>query len=227
MVILLLAICMVNCSERNEDAPSINTVHARTWVDPNLMGSEAFHGTEVNLEGVLDCLKCHDIEADTGEFVPGCFTCHFGPDGSRVPLGANWIHGRDGHEDYTVERDVCNTCHELARSFDAGPGTCHNCHGSGEEHILGRPWLDRESSQFHGNQSQDGCSNCHNLSNDCYECHFGPTGRKSPPGSSWPHGRIDNHNDQEDDAGVCNRCHLLSRSYRGEPDSSCHDCHHD
>jgi hypothetical protein len=226
---LLVVACVIGCSERNEDAPYDGKVHTRAWIDLNLMGTAVFHGTEVRLEGVLECAKCHDIDQGAGEFVPGCFTCHFGSDGSREPVGSNWIHGRDSHEDYTTEGEVCNTCHELARGFDAGPGICHNCHGSGVEHVLGQPWLDRDSPRFHGDLPQDNCSICHNLSTNCNECHFGPTGRKSPPGSSWPHGRIDNHNDQEDYDNVCDRCHSLSRSYRGdpklEPDGDCHYCH--
>ena len=224
---ILLASCLVGCSEKNEDAPYANQVHARSWTDPNLMGSAVFHGTEVVRTGDVACVKCHDLDGRAGAFVPGCFTCHFGPDGSRSPEGSNWIHGRDSHEVYTADREVCNACHDVGRDYNAGPGICHNCHGSGEEHILGRLWLDRDSDQFHGDQPQDDCGICHNLSTNCNECHFGPTGRKSPPGSGWSHGTIDNHNDQENYAGVCNRCHVLSRSYRGEPDSSCHDCHDD
>ena len=226
-IFLLLLAGVVNCSEKNENAPFDNKVHTPAWANLNLMGTDAFHGFEVKREGVWECVKCHDIDDGGLDPIPGCYTCHFGPDGSRAPQGSNWIHDRDGHENYPDNKDVCNTCHGLARGFDAGPGICHNCHGSGEEHDLGRPWLDRDSPEFHGDQPQDDCSICHTLSTHCSECHFGPTGRKSPPGSDWPHGTIDNHNDQEAYADVCNRCHLLSRSYRGEPDSSCHDCHDD
>lgn len=218
----------MSCSEKNADAPFYNKVHSQTWLDPNFVNTELFHGFQTNTQTMERCMKCHEIYSDGNQYVPGCLKCHFDPYGSRVPAGADWTHGRDGHEDFQENRTVCNKCHDVGRRFNAGPGICHNCHGFGEEHVLGQPWLDQDSPQFHGDQPQEDCAICHNLSTNCNECHFGPTGAKSPPGSGWPHGREDNHNDQKAYSAVCNRCHALTQSYRNEPDDpECHVCHNE
>ena len=107
------------------------------------------------------------------------------------------------------------------------PDICHDCHGPGTTHALGQPWLDSDQADYHGNQPQENCATCHDLSADCNQCHFGATGSKSPPGSGWPHGEKDNHNDQEKYRQVCIQCHTLTQAYRNEPDDphclTCHD----
>lgn len=228
ITLVVLMLFPLACSEKNTDAPDYNKVHTEDWYNPQYLSNTVFHGTEVKRQGTSACSKCHEIYSEGQENIPGCFKCHFGPDGSREPVGSDWVHGLERHDEYQNDQAVCNSCHDVGRSFGTGPGICHNCHGSGEEHILGQPWLDRDSDQFHGDQSKDDCAICHNLSIDCYQCHFGPTGSKSPPGSNWPHGREDGHNDQERYASICNQCHDLTQAYRGEPDDpECHTCHDD
>ncbi|MBW2298412.1 MAG: hypothetical protein JRF32_12485 [Deltaproteobacteria bacterium] len=92
--------------------------------------------------------------------------------------------------------------------------------------MVGQAWLDSSLPDYHGNQPQQDCADCHDLAVRCYQCHFGETGSKSPIGSGWPHGVIDGHNDRESFIATCNRCHGLTRTYRNEP-AGCHDCHDD
>ena len=225
MVLLFL---IMACSEKNADAPDYNKVHQEAWYNTQYLNEAPFHGTEVKTQGTDSCIKCHDIYGQGRENIPGCYKCHFGPDGSKVPGDSDWVHGLERHEEFSDDQSVCNSCHEVGRSFGTGPGICHNCHGSGETHVLGQAWLDSTLPDYHGNQPQQDCDSCHNLSTDCYQCHFGPTGGKSPPGSNWPHGREDNHNDQKSYSAICNQCHSLTQLYRNEPnDPECHVCHND
>jgi hypothetical protein len=91
---------------------------------------------------------------------------------------------------------------------------------------LGQPWLDKNSPDFHGATALADCSDCHNLSQKCFQCHFGQDGSKSPPGTGWSHGDNSEHEDYESYQNTCNLCHDLNRSYGNEP-ASCHDCHED
>ena len=224
--LVLLVLVITACSEKNADAPLYNKVHPELWNNTLYVNAETFHGAEVQFEGNLSCAKCHDIYGKGEENLPGCYTCHFGPDGNRVPIGSDWTHGLTRHEEFESERDVCNACHDQGRAYGTGPGICHDCHGPGVTHAMGQPWLDSSESDYHGNQLQQDCAACHDLAVDCSQCHFGSTGSKSPPESSWPHGRIDNHNDQKQYYQVCNECHSLTQAYRNEPDDpECHVCH--
>ena len=227
LVVLFLGCTLAACSEKNAEAPYYNQVHNQSWLDPNGINTEQFHGHQTYDPQTSGCGICHDLSASDAAPVPGCLQCHFDINGSRVPSGSQWSHGRDGHETFQDDLPVCNACHDVHRRFDTGLTICHDCHGSGEEHVLGRPWLDRESTEFHGDQPQQDCDVCHSLATDCSQCHFGPDGSKSPGGSGRSHGPNDDHEELERYGSTCNRCHFLSRSYRGQPDSSCHDCHDD
>lgn len=224
ITLVVLMLFPLACSEKNSDAPDYNKVHTEDWYNPQYLSNTVFHGTEVKRQGTSACSKCHEIYSEGQENIPGCFKCHFGPDGSREPVSADWAHGLERHEAFPDDQAVCNSCHEVGRSFGTGPGICHNCHGSGEEHILGQPWLDPKSAQFHGPLPQDECANCHNMSLDCNKCHFGPTGSKAPIGSGWLHGNNDGHKDFENKNATCGQCHTLNRSYDNGP-GICHDCH--
>jgi hypothetical protein len=155
-------------------------------------------------ENLKYCTDCHD-EAD--EYIPYRRYVH-------TPLFM------ENHRPVVTQNvEVCYTCHSSR--------FCNDCHEI-ETHVLGQAWLDSTLPGYHGNQPQQDCDNCHNLSTDCYQCHFGPTGRKSPPGSNWPHGREDNHNDQKSYSAICNQCHSLTQEYRDEPDDpECHVCHNE
>ena len=87
-------------------------------------------------------------------------------------------------------------------------------------HPLEDPWLDKTSPYFHGKSSLD-CSECHNLATECNECHFGPSGSKSP--SDWIH-EAETHDHLAGSSTVCNICHELNRALGNGPDP-CHDCH--
>lgn len=224
LTLVVLMFFPVACSEKNTDAPDYNKVHVEDWCNPQYVNNAVFHGTEVKRQGASSCVKCHDIYSEGQENIPGCFKCHFGPDGSREPVGSDWVHGLERHEGYQNDQAVCNSCHDVGRSFGTGPGICHNCHGSGDEHIMGQPWLDYKSPQFHGDTPQDECANCHNTTNDCNACHFGASGSKAPIGSGWLHGNNDGHKDFEDQNATCSQCHTLNRSYDNGLET-CHDCH--
>ena len=222
--LLMLVFFVLACSEQNADAPDYDKVHPQTWSNPQFINAEPFHGSEVVTQGTASCVKCHDIDGEGQKDIPGCFKCHFSPDGSKVPEGSDWTHGEEGHMEFEENQSVCNRCHEVERSFGTGPGICHNCHGPGETHVLGQAWLDSNSPQFHGPVPQDECANCHDISQDCSQCHFGSTGSKAPIGSGWLHGNNDGHRDYENRIDTCNQCHTLDRSYGNGP-ASCHDCH--
>ena len=224
--LLMLVFFVLACSEQNADAPDYDKVHPQTWSNPQFINAEPFHGSEVVTQGTASCVKCHDIDGEGQKDIPGCFKCHFSPDGSKVPEGSDWTHGEEGHMEFEENQSVCNRCHEVERSFGTGPGICHNCHGPGETHVLGQAWLDSKSPQFHGPVPQDECANCHDISQDCSQCHFGPTGSKAPIGSGWLHGNNNEHEDYENQRATCNQCHTLNRSYGNGP-ARCHDCHDD
>jgi hypothetical protein len=224
ILLLMVVIVQANCSDPNRDAPLSTDVHPRSWNNTQFLKSEGFHGVAVINQGTASCLICHGNNLQGSENIPGCYTCHFGPDGSRVPNETGWIHGQDQHSGLEAYMSVCNECHRIQRIFDTGPYACHDCHGEGADHVLGQVWLDKKSQLFHGDMSLDSCSNCHKLSQTCSECHFGTTGSKTPPGSGWNHGNNEAHQDYADFAGTCNQCHNLNRSYGNAP-AGCHDCH--
>lgn len=223
---LVMLLFSLGCSDKNPAAPVYNKVHVQAWYNPLFLNTEHFHGTTVTAQGTASCIKCHDINGEGRENIPGCYKCHFGPDGSKAPVESDWMHDLEGHSQLQDNQTVCNYCHYFERDLGTGPGVCHDCHGSGDNHVLGQEWLDRNSQQFHGNEPQDDCSTCHNLSIKCNQCHFGATGSKSPAGSGWTHGNNEEHREYESYIATCNQCHTLNRSYGNEP-SNCHDCHED
>ncbi len=182
-------------------------VTGQAWLDKK---SSQFHGGSS-----LNCAQCHSVPAE-------CTECHFGAGGQRSPDG--WTHGLNtAHHNYTNQATVCNACHDLNRRYGNAPDNCHDCHGSGAAtHVTGQAWLDKKSSQFHGNSSLD-CAQCHSMPADCTECHFGANGQRSPDG--WTHG-FTGHRSYSNQAAVCTTCHNLNRSYGNAP-GSCHDCHGD
>ena len=115
---------------------------------------------------------------------------------------------------------VCNTCHDLNRSYGNRPPICHDCHGLPSSHVTGEAWLNRTSPDFHGSSTLT-CADCHDLGTECNACHFGASGNTSPTG--WTHGTTP-HDQLEAEGDVCNSCHDLNRGYGNGPES-CHDCH--
>ena len=227
LVLLLIAgvgFVTIGCSSPSPEAPNTDQTHPGRYANPAYSASTAFHGTDVNVSGTDGCMSCHGRDLAGTDTVPGCTDCHFDAGGSRVPPGSNWIHGLNQHRDYPDDQTICNRCHDNLRRFGQPPAFCHNCHGSGLNHILDRPWLDRNSADFHGSADLTDCGNCHELSAKCGECHFGTAGSKAPPASGWTHGNNGAHQDYGADQDVCNRCHELDRSYGIGP-VACHDCH--
>lgn len=224
--LLVLMFFTLACSEKNSEAPYYSKVHFQAWYNPQFVNTEQFHGTDVEAQGTASCIKCHDINEEGQKDIPGCFKCHFGTDGSKVPAESDWTHGFEHHIEFQDNQTVCNYCHDFERYFGTGPDTCHDCHGAGESHVLGQEWLDPNSQQFHGASSQEDCSTCHDLSVKCSQCHFGPTGSKAPIGSGWEHGNNEDHRNYVSYMDTCNQCHTLNRLYGNEP-SNCHDCHED
>jgi hypothetical protein len=212
------------CSSPNSAAPASDQAHSGRYADPAYSASAAFHGTEVNAAGTDGCISCHGRDLAGTDTVPGCTDCHFDAWGSRVPPGSGWVHGSDQHLNYAGVQAVCNRCHDTFRRFDMTPAYCHDCHGPGINHILGRPWLDRSSLDFHGSADLTDCGSCHDLAAKCAECHFGTGGSKAPPSSGWTHGNNAAHQNFSAEQSVCNLCHALDRSYGYGP-AACHDCH--
>ena len=198
--------------------------HDAEWTNPQFKDTKDFHGTVViNRGSTTLCKACHGSDLKGLGEIPGCYKCHFGPEGSRSPSGSSWNHGMAQHESLRPEEPMCNTCHELYRSNGLAPNTCHDCHSiSPETHPLGQSWLDKKSPDFHGKSTLD-CSTCHDLKTKCSTCHFGATGSQLPPGSGWSHGTTP-HNQLASSEAVCNKCHTLDRSYGNGP-ATCHDCH--
>ncbi len=224
LVLFNIAFLTLSCTNPNTDAPSSGSVHTKSWNNPELLGSNDFHGTKTSQDGSDACRLCHGKHLNGSGDIPGCFDCHFGPDGSQAPSGSGWIHGQNPHDAYESYQNVCNACHEIRRQFNLDPQPCHDCHGPGTNHALGQAWLDNNSPQFHGNEPTDACSDCHEVITFCAACHFDASGSKSPLGSGWDHGDNDDHKNFKDVADVCNQCHSLNRSYGNEP-AACHDCH--
>jgi hypothetical protein len=221
---LMMVLFINGCSDKNPDAPLFGNTHLLSWSDPQFMGTDKFHGDNVKTQGTSECATCHSSDLNGQEEVIGCRECHFTSDGSKVPVEAEWVHGQDRHNEFEADSAVCNTCHTHERRFDADPEACHDCHGEGNNHVLGRALLNRGSSNFHGTGSIDTCSNCHDVSTKCYQCHFGSSGSKSPQGSGWTHGNNTQHANYVSSQATCNECHDLNRSYGNGP-TSCHDCH--
>lgn len=183
--------------------PSGIHVTGESWLNKT---SPDFHGSSS-----LNCAECHDLSTE-------CSECHLDPSGSKST--SDWVHGTASHAHLTGSGPVCNTCHDLNRSYGNGPGACHDCHSLTGIHVTGEAWFNSSSPDFHGNSSLE-CVDCHDLNNECNECHFGASGNKSP--GDWVHGT--NPNDELFvSSSVCNSCHELSRGFGSGP-SACHDCH--
>jgi predicted CxxxxCH...CXXCH cytochrome family protein len=221
-MVLMVAVACTGCKKTEKPYNH----RSETWLNPIYNAGPGSHGGIVQKRGsTVLCALCHGRQLQGENGLPGCDTCHFGPDGSRTPDAAAWQHGIASHATRKSEGAVCNACHDLYRSYGLGPKTCHNCHeGSNAPHQAGQPWLDRKNADFHGASSLQ-CSSCHDQTTKCATCHFGPTGSKAPQGSSWEHGTIPHDNETlESNQAVCNQCHTLNRSYGNGP-ISCHDCH--
>ena len=223
VVIVFVGLMQAGCSQPNSDAPPPGQVHAINYTNPE---SGVFNGIEVNASGADGCISCHGNNLTGSGSISGCYDCHFDPQGSPVPPNTGWTHGLDGHVDFIAYQDVCYNCHNTVRRFGLPPEYCHYCHGDGLIHDLEPLWLDKNDSGFHGAAALADCSNCHDLSQKCFLCHFGQDGSKSPPGSGWDHGDNSEHEDYKSYQNTCNLCHDLNRGYGYEP-ASCHDCHDD
>jgi len=224
---LVAVLAMAKCTDSSWESPANGPVHPPSWINTQLLGTKEFHGTTARAYGTEVCEPCHGSDLKGEEGVFGCYQCHFGPNGSRIPEGTDWNHEQDRHLEFEINHQVCNSCHALERSFNTGPQGCHNCHGEGIGHVLGQPWLDKKSSDFHGTTPLENCSDCHIASEKCAQCHFGETGSRSPPGSGWVHdgdGDNEDHREYERYLTTCNQCHKTNRSYANGPES-CHDCH--
>jgi len=195
----------------------------QAWLDPN---SPTFHGTDPTVPD--GCAACHGTDFMGGTVGVSCYDCHFGPTGSRVPVGSSWTHGTVPHDTLAANEAVCNACHDLNRSYGNGPGSCHDCHGTVTGHASGATWMDKTLATFHGNSSLD-CTMCHGVDLtggtagvSCYQCHFDPTGSRTPPGSSWNHGQS-GHRSYTSYQTVCINCHTTNQTYGNQP--NCHNCH--
>jgi hypothetical protein len=222
--IVIMALLAYGCSDKNPDAPLFGNAHLLSWANPQFKGTETFHGSDVQANGTRECAACHGSDLNGLADVPGCRTCHFSPDGSKVPPEAEWVHGQDRHIEFEADTAVCNTCHAHERKFGVEPESCHDCHGEGTNHVLGRALLDPNSSDFHATGPMETCSSCHDVSDKCYQCHFGSSGSKAPQGSGWTHGNNTQHAGYTSNQATCNACHDLNRTYGNGP-ASCHDCH--
>jgi hypothetical protein len=192
---VMLSLYLSSCSHPTDDS----------WLDKK---SPRFHG-----KSLLNCDKCHDTENE-------CSQCHFGADGSKSPSA--WIHGTTPHDQLSASEAVCNSCHEVNRSYGNGPAACHDCHALPAAHVLGEAWLNKTSPDFHGGSTLN-CSSCHDTATECSQCHFGADGSKSP--TEWVHHQ-GSHKSLVVSGPVCNTCHALNRSYGNGP-AACHDCHDD
>ncbi len=221
LLALIFAISLYGCSNPNNQAPEAGTVHDSGWLD---VSAAVFHGAEAHQNGEDSCGICHGPDLSGSELIPGCTSCHFDSDGSKVPPGTNWQHGTTPHDNLAEFGDICNRCHGANRENGNHPTACHDCHGAGVSHVLGQDWLDENESTFHGESTLD-CANCHDLDVKCVQCHFDQNGSHVPAGVTWEHGSTP-HNQSEltTNNTVCNACHDLNRSYGNAPES-CHDCH--
>ena len=224
LLAVLLVLAALGCSESSPEAPAEDRAHPASWADPGLAGAPAFHASRVEAAGTGECRQCHGMDFRGTTDIPGCYACHFGPLGLFAPAGAGWTHGLDLHQNYPAFEATCNRCHNLDRGFGLPPAACHDCHGTGLNHPLGQPWLDRTSPGFHGlGPDPATCSACHDINTHCSQCHFGPTGTMVPPGTNWTHGQGQHENYPAYEI-TCNRCHDLNRSFGLAP-PACHDCH--
>lgn len=201
----------------------------QAWVDKKSAG---YHGSVVNQQGSASCQPCHGADLLGGSSGVGCSSCHFGPNGSKVPSGANWQHGTSPHAAFADQVAVCDACHNRNRLYGNGPAACHDCH-TAPPHALGRNWLDASVAGYHGAAAPQNitlCQGCHGSDLQgggsgigCGGCHFGPDGSRVPPGTGWSHGTVP-HNQLAAGIAVCNGCHQLEREY-GHGPAPCHDCH--
>jgi hypothetical protein len=200
--------------------------------------SPTAHGPEAKKD-LLYCQKCHGMPGTIffqGGTATACATCHT----AAKAHPTNWQgSGTYSHRNASNMATACAACHDytqgrtapmpgtpscFAASFTNAIGQTRACHpgGPGVAHPLGQPWLDKKSSQFHGDSSL-ACSNCHTVASFCSTCHFGPSGSRVPPGSGWTHGQS-GHTRLGSFQTVCNACHNVNRRYGNRP-TSCHDCH--
>jgi hypothetical protein len=205
---------------------------------PAVFVSPSAHGPEAKKDFQF-CQTCHGVPGTTlfdgGRATP-CQNCHWAA--GAHPTDWQGV-GSYSHRNAGKMAADCSICHDFtsgrtaplagapscfSSTFTNGNGQTRSCHpgGPGEAHPVGQPWLDKKNAQFHGDSSLV-CSSCHAVSSFCSQCHFGPTGSRSPPGSGWNHGQS-GHRSYESYITVCNACHNVNRQY-GNPPSNCHNCH--
>jgi len=103
------------CHGKELTGTGTNHALGQDWLDKK---SSQFHGSKPT----DNCSDCHELNLT-------CNECHFGVSGSQAPLGSGWIHGlNDDHERYESDQSVCNRCHNLNRSYQNEPTSCHDCH---------------------------------------------------------------------------------------------------
>jgi hypothetical protein len=225
---LLLPLLFLNgCGDANNDTVLTSHAVGQPWLDSS---SVNFHGSAYQ-SNPENCKSCHGSNYQGGSANVSCNDCHFGPDGSKVPVGETWTHGNT-HTSLGQYDVTCNACHTLMRSYISAPSSCHDCHAGAVSHDIGEPWLNPANSGFHGDEAVlpgADCTSCHGSAYlggssgvSCDDCHFGPEGSKVPVGESWIHGNTHTTLGQYD--VTCNACHTLMRNYISAP-SSCHDCH--
>lgn len=140
------------------------------WLDRT---QSTFHGNKA--ESDLDsCKACHGSDLQGGSAKVSCDKCHFGPSGSKVPVGSDWQHGTTPHQDLGKQIDICNACHTVSRLYRNTPESCHDCHG----HDSGAAWLLPANHAQQSIADRNACLNCHEMSSGtpatapaCTTCH--------------------------------------------------------
>ncbi|WP_156826996.1 cytochrome c3 family protein [Geopsychrobacter electrodiphilus] len=140
----------------------------QAWVDS---ASQTFHGTAA-LADVNSCKACHGQDLLGGAAGVSCDKCHFGPTGSRVPVGVTWVHGTS-HAPLGSYGATCNQCHTLTRQYRSLPNLCHDCH----VHTKDGSYL---SPALHGPDAKGSAAFPNGLL-DCQSCHGTSGGVGSSP----------------------------------------------
>jgi hypothetical protein len=204
--------------------------HGEPWLNRT---SPDFHG-----KSSLSCAGCHDLSTE-------CAECHFGESGSKSP--SDWSHGTTPHDELEDSEAVCNKCHDLNRTYDNGPGTCHDCHAaSPEQHESDNTVCTACHQSNLLDTHNNNCSLCHGSAvpdvqdavatgkTDCDACHTVPPHAErcgichTDKSFSDYTGRGVEIHDIHKDRVICGVCHEIPQTIDiGPQNSACANLCHD
>jgi hypothetical protein len=237
IVVFLLALLGLSCSELKQDLPSNPAApgtHQAGWDNPSSAG---FHGTVLKASNfdATSCQRCHAKDFSGGTAQVSCTKCH-----ATYPHPTGWTTKGDAQFHGSALKanayadTACQHCHGVKLDGGTSGVSCATCHSS-YPHQAG--WQTPGSATFHGaalkavNYNAAACQSCHGSDFAggtsgvaCATCHANyphPAGWATPGGNT-SHGVALKSASWAD--ASCQACHG-SNYQGGTSGTSCFTCH--